>query len=138
MHHRRLWNVLLQFFQIEFTDEHHPHNHRAGAAQDTHMAVCVGRRFGDGVHESEVVLGEKVAVGVIVFDRKAGFFTDVLHGVVIGQDKGRDTFQFFRPANLDQLLQQVRAQPLALPAVAHQQGKLTAFLCSTTRAISRS
>lgn len=32
MDHRKLWNVLLQFFQIEFTDEHRPRKQRGRGA----------------------------------------------------------------------------------------------------------
>ena len=70
---------------------------------------------------------EVVAVG-LGLDREADLATDVLHRVVVGQNDGSDAFELLVAANLHEPPEQLRAQSLLLPMVAHQQRELGVIL----------
>ena len=58
----------------------------------------------------------------IVLKVETQSLADELHGTVFHENVGGDSFDFLVPSDLDQPLQQLRAQALALKIISHQKG----------------
>jgi hypothetical protein len=59
----------------------------------------------------------------VVIDRKAELLGDSLHGIIIGQNLRKNKFYSFLPADLQEQFQEMRAKPLTLAFVAHDDCK---------------
>jgi hypothetical protein len=72
---------------------------------------------------TDSVCGQKIAALRVMFDYETRLPTDVLHGVVLGQDVADNPSNLFLFADVNQTLQHFGAKAQAVPSIADNQGE---------------
>ena len=70
-------------------------------------------------------MGDEVVSFGAVVEFETDLSADMLHGVIVGHDIGRDKAEFFSTADLDEAFERFGSKPALLSAVADQQGKFS-------------